>query len=114
MIKSNIIKYMKLHVLFLLFSLVSVLSKLASGVPFLSNRFLVYYCLALLLMFLYAIGWQFILKDFSLITAFSNKGIVIFWVLLWSKIFFNEKITLNHLIGGSIVILGIIMVNSDE
>ena len=62
---------------------------------------------------IYAIFWQQILKNFSLTTAFFNKAITIVWGMLLGLIFFKEKITINMIIGTIIVLIGIGLVVKD-
>ena len=39
--------------------------------------------------------------------AYANKGVVIVWGLVWSVVFFGEKLTVNNFIGASLIIVGI-------
>lgn len=102
--------YLLLHVLLFLYSLNGVFSKLASQEGFLSKKFIFYYGLTLLGLFIYAILWQQILKKISLTTAFANKGVVIIWGIIWGNLFFAENIKINKLLGIILIIIGIYMV----
>ena len=63
----------------------------------------------------YAVAWQQILKHFDLSTAFCNKAVTVIWGMVFGAIIFHEKITWNMIIGAVIVIVGVIMVvKSDE
>lgn len=68
----------------------------------------------LVLMAGYAFFWQKVLVKVPLNMAYLNKGSVIFWTLLWSALFFDEKITVMNVIGIAIVFAGIGMVNTNE
>lgn len=112
---SKIKNFIYLHILLLVFSFCSVFSKLAGTADFLSLKFCLFYGLSILILGVYAIFWQQILKKFSLTTAFINKSITIIWGILWGKIFFNETITITMLIGAVIVAVGVsLVVISDE
>ena len=65
-------------------------------------------------MFLYAVIWQQVIKHIDLTVAFANKGITVVWGLLIGKVFFGEEITIKKLIGVIILIVGIIIVVSEE
>jgi drug/metabolite transporter (DMT)-like permease len=54
------------------------------------------------------------LKKFSLFVAYSSKGIVILWGLIWAVLFFQEKIKINNIIGAVIIIIGIVLVSKNE
>jgi drug/metabolite transporter (DMT)-like permease len=108
-------KYLYLHLLLFMFSFCGVFSKLAAQNEFLSLKFCIFYGIAILILGIYAIFWQQILKKFTLTTAFLNKAITIVWGIIWGLIFFKEKITINMIIGAVIVICGVcLVVMSDE
>lgn len=110
---KRINKYVYLHLLLFLFSLCAVFSKLAAQNEFLSIEFCVFYGISILILGIYAILWQQILKKFTLTTAFFNKAITIIWGMLWGILFFKEKITINMIIGAIIVFIGIMLVVRD-
>lgn len=106
--------YFYLHCLFFLYSIISVISKTASQLQVFSPKFIILCLVALILLVIYAFFWQKILKKFSLVVALSNKGIVVFWVLLWSVIFFKENIKFNNILGALIIIIGITLVTKND
>lgn len=113
--KLKIKNFVFLHLLLFIFSFCSVFSKLAAQNQFLSLKFFIYYCIAILILGIYAIFWQQILKKFTLTTAFINKAVTIIWGILWGIIFFKEKISINMIIGAIIVFIGVsLVVLSDE
>lgn len=111
--KIKVNKYIYLHFLLLLYSFCGVFSKLASQNQFLSIKFCLFYGTSLLILGIYAIFWQQILKKFSLTTAFFNKAVTIIWGMIWGVMFFSEKITLNMIVGTIIVLIGIGLVVKD-
>ena len=74
---------------------------------------IIFYGVSILILGMYAILWQQILKRFSLTTAFFNKAITIIWGMLWGIIFFKEAITINMIIGAIIVLIGVGLVVKD-
>lgn len=113
--KYNIKIYIILHIMLFIFSFCGVFSKLAGNSKFLSFPFLIFYSISLLILFIYTILWQQILKKLPLITAFLNKSITIVWSMLWGVIFFKETITLKMIIGCIIVLFGVsLVVTSNE
>lgn len=104
---KKINNYIFLHILLLLFSFCGVFSKMASQYEFLSFKFCIYYFFSLLILGVYAILWQQILKRFSLTTAFFNRAVTIIWGMLWGVIFFSEKISINMIVGSIVVLFGI-------
>jgi len=106
--------YFYLHCLFFLYSLISVIAKTAAQLQMLSPKFITLCFVALILLIIYAFFWQKILKKFSLVVAISNKGIVVFWVFLWSVIFFEENIKFNNILGALIIIIGIMLVTKND
>lgn len=96
-------------------SISGLLSKKAAYEEFFSARWLMFYGGMLVIMFLYAIVWQQILKRLPLSVAYSNKPVGLAWGMLWGAIFFQEKITWNMILGALIVFGGIYMVvTADE
>lgn len=105
--------YAFLHILILLFSFSSVCSKLASGYEFLSFKFCLFYGLAILILGIYAILWQQVLKRFTLTTAFLNKAVTVVWGIVLGFLILGEGITLNMIIGAIIVLIGVGIVVQD-
>lgn len=98
-----------LHVLLLIYSLSGFFSKNASAQPFLSLPFCAFYAGMLLVLGIYAIGWQQILKHLPLTVAFANKAVTVIWGMLWGVLFFGEAITWQMVVGAIIVIAGVVL-----
>ena len=103
-----------LNILLLFFSLSGVLSKVASGQPFLSVKFILCYGTLLFIMFVYAIGWQQIIKRLPLTTAYANRAVTVVWGIVWGLVFFGEKISAGKIAGAVIVILGVLLYVTDK
>lgn len=106
--------YLFLHVCLLLYSIGGIFSKTASSKKFLSLEFIFFYGLFILVLFIYAVLWQQILKKFPLTVAFANKSVVIMWGILWGYLFFSETFRWGMILGATIIISGIYLVVSDD
>ena len=98
-----------LHVFLMVYSLSSVCSKMAANEPFLGIKFCLYYLAVIILLGVYAIGWQQIIKRMPLTVAFANKAVTVVWGIIWGLLFFQESISLKKLVGAALIILGIIL-----
>ena len=111
--KFDIKAFGLLHIILLLYSFCSVFSKIASQQEFMSFSFFLYYGLVILVLGVYAILWQQVLKKMPLTTAYSNKAVVTVWGMMWGSLFFAEKITWYMIIGSIIIFAGVVLVVSD-
>ena len=98
-----------LNILLMFFSLGGIFSKLASKQSFLSLKFILCYGSLLFIMFVYAIGWQQIIKRLPLTTAYANRAVTIVWGIIWGLLIFNEKLNVGKVIGAVIVIAGVLL-----
>ncbi|MEH2944998.1 transporter [Lachnospiraceae bacterium KK002] len=115
MIKQNKLKvYIELHILLFIYSLGAVCSKYAAQSEFLSAEFLFFYGLVLVVLAVYAILWQQILRKLPLVTAYANKAVTVIWGLMWGLLIFKETITVWKIIGAAIIIAGIYMVVTED
>lgn len=97
-----------------IYTLAGVMGKLASQNEFLSFRFILFYGLEILVLGIYALLWQQVIKRFDLSIAYANRALAIMWTLMWAALFFRETITLKNLIGGMIIIAGTMIVNTEQ
>lgn len=113
--KASVKSYILLHLLLFVMSLGGICSKLAGREPFLSLRFILLYGGLLTILFIYAIGWQQIIKRMPLTTAYLNKAVGLIWGTLWGILLFDETLTLRMVIGALVVLCGVILVvKADE
>ena len=112
--KVKIKQLVILQAIIMIYTLSSVVAKFASGEEFLTFKFIVFYGLEILILGIYAILWQQIIKKFDLSIAYANKAMSLLWSLLWAILFFKESITVKNVIGVIIVIIGTIIVNSED
>jgi len=112
--KTKIKNYIFLHACLLFYSIGAIFAKTASSKAFLSFEFILYYGLFLVVLFIYAILWQQILKRFPLTVAFANKAIVILWGIIWGCVFFGETFRWGMILGSIVIVTGIYLVVSDD
>lgn len=103
-----------LQAVFFIYSISSVVSKFASGKDFLSFGFLMFYGLDVMILGIYALIWQQVIKKFELSIAYANKAITLLWALVWGIVLFHEQITPGKVAGIVLVMIGIYVLNSGE
>lgn len=103
-----------LHILLVVYSISSVLSKFAGQFELLSPQFFLFYLIVLVLLCLYALGWQQVLKRMPLTQAFANKAITVVWGIIWGVLFFGETISLGKCIAALLIIFGILLFSHSE
>ncbi len=112
--KKNIGFFVLLHLCLLISSISGVCSKMAATQEKLSGV-IFWYGGVLLIMGIYAVAWQQILKRLPLTVAYANKPVSLIWGMLWGSVLFQEKITWNMILGAGIIFAGIyLVVTGDE
>lgn len=96
-----------LHVLLVLYSCSGILSKVASGYPFLSLEFVLCYAGIIALLGLYAICWQQVIKKIPLTTAYANRAVTVVWGMIWGVVIFAEQLSVLQVVGGVVVLAGV-------
>ena len=107
--ENKLIYFAILHILLLVYSCGGIFSKLASFEPFLSLRFCLLYGGLIIVLGIYAVFWQQIIKKLPLTIAYANKAVGIIWSLMWGVVFFDEMISWRKILGALIVIVGIVL-----
>lgn len=107
--KKSIAAFIALHSMVALYSVCGIFSKKAAQYSFMSIRFCVFYALMIMILFIYAIGWQQVIKHIELTAAYSAKAAAVIWGVLWGMLFFHEKLTLLRVIGIVLVSAGLII-----
>ena len=98
----------------MLYSSGGIFSKLAGAEPFLSWGFCIFYGIVIVLLGIYAIGWQQIIKRMPLTTAFANKAVCTLWTLLFGRLLFGESLTWGKALGILVVLIGVLLVVTDH
>ena len=97
-----------LHLLLALYSVTNIFSKLASEQDFLSWQFVLYYGCVLLILAIYAVGWQQAIKRMPLTTAYANKAVTVVWGIVFGVLIFGETITFGKLAGAALIVAGVV------
>ena len=63
----------------------------------------------LVILFIYAIGWQQILKRLSLSMAFANKAVTVIWGMVWGFFIFGESVSALNIWGAAMVVVGVVL-----
>jgi len=112
--KTKLKEIFILQIVIAIYTLSTVFAKFASGQEFMSFKFILYYGLEMLILAVYAVVWQQLIKKFEISVAYANKAMGLLWSIVWAILIFNETITIKNVIGVVIVIVGTIIVNSED
>lgn len=103
-----------LQAVFLVYSIYSVVAKFASSKETFSLDFILIFGIGVLILGVYAILWQQVIKRFELSVAYANKAITLLWAIVWGILIFNEKITFGKVAGIILVMAGIFILNGGK
>lgn len=112
--KISIKNIIVLQVVVVVYTLSSVVAKFATGKELFSFSFFLFYGLEIVILGIYAILWQQMIKRFDLSVAYANRAMAILWSAVWAVILFHEALGIKQLLGIGFVVLGTIIVNSDQ
>lgn len=112
--KLTIFSIISLIVINLLYACVSIFTKLASQQEFMSWGYVLAFAGAVMVMGVYAMLWQQVLKRIELSVAYMFKGTSIIFVMLLAYLLFGEQITWNNILGAIIIIAGIVLFAYDS
>ena len=69
---------------------------------------------AVMMMGVYAVLWQQVLKRIELSVAYMFKGTSLIFVMLLAHVLFAEQITWNNIVGAILIIVGIALYAKGE
>ncbi len=95
----------------IVYTFAGVAGKAASEHSALSKGFILFYGIELMILGVYAVLWQQLIKKFDLSVAYANRSVALLWSMLWAFVFFNEDITFFNILGALIVVGGTLIVN---
>lgn len=114
--KTSISHLLLLHGTLLLYVFASVFAKYAGNA--LNQKAmplaLLFLFLEFLFLFIYSYLWQQVLKRMPLNFAYTNKAICTIWTVIFAIFCFGESLTLQKGIGIFIVLVGVLLVVSDN
>ena len=102
-----------LQAVVVIYTLSSVVAKIATGSELFSFSFFLFYGLEIAILGVYAILWQQMIKRFELSIAYANRAMALLWSALWAVLLFRESLGTKQVIGIALVILGTVIVNAD-
>lgn len=104
-----------LQIALFVYSSSGIFSKSASQFEVMSIPFLLCYGAMILILGIYAILWQQIIKHLPLTLAFSNKAVTIVWGMFLGAIIYKEVFSIKQIVGAIIIIIGVISyMNADK
>jgi len=102
--------YVILFANFVLYSFCLVMASWAGRFSFISFSALWRYAVGFIILGIYAIVWQQILKYIPLTVAYACRSVTVLLGMLWSVVFFADTITMQMGIGATLVICGVVLV----
>lgn len=106
--------YLILHFLFIIYACNTVLGRMAAPYTWDDWHRYAYLGGVLFLLGIYAIGWQIILKKFTLGVAYANRSMVVIWGILLAWLCLDEPLSRTLLLGAGFIVSGILLVSSEE
>ena len=107
--RGKIFWFLILHIALLIYSMTGLFSKNASMHPFLSIPFILFYAGMVMILGIYAILWQQVIKHLPLTTAYVNKAITVVWGVLLGIVFFKERISALQVCACAVIIAGTVL-----
>lgn len=96
----------------LLYTVSSVMSKEASASGGNMLRFLFFFGMEFVILGVYAILWQQMIKRFELSVAYANRSMAVVWSMVWAVVFFHDTITVQNVLGIILVVAGTWIINT--
>jgi drug/metabolite transporter (DMT)-like permease len=103
-----------LQAVVVIYTLSIVVAKFATGQELFSFSFFLFYGLEIVILGVYAILWQQMIKRFDLSVAYANRAMALLWSAVWAIVLFRDTLALKQVIGIAFVALGTVIVNSDH
>jgi drug/metabolite transporter (DMT)-like permease len=101
-----------LQLVVIIYSTANIIAKIAAGS--IGIWFFLCFGLEFVVLAIYAVLWQQMIKKFDLSIAYANRAMEIFWSLVWAVLLFHNQITIPKLVGVVLVVIGIFIINSDQ
>lgn len=111
---KKIMNIVQLQGVIIIYTISSVMSKKASASNGNLLHFLFFFGMEFVILGIYALLWQQMIKRFELSVAYANRSMAVFWSIIWAVVFFHDEITMKNVIGVLLVILGNIIINSEQ
>lgn len=110
----NGFRYFLLFFSVAIYSCCSLCNKFASQYDLLSWNFIFLYGCSIMILAVYAVLWQQVLKRFELSVAYAAKPFSTLLSMVWGVVLFQETVTWNMLLGAVIIMIGMQVVVRDH
>lgn len=98
----------------IIYTISSVMSKEASASGDDLLRFLFFFGMEFVILGVYAILWQQMIKRFELSVAYANRSMAVVWSMVWAVLFFHDTITVKNITGVALVVAGTLIINTEK
>lgn len=112
--KKNIYNFILLHISIFVYSMVGLFSKSAAKYSFLSWDYIKYYLGVIIVLGIYALLWQQVIKKVPLNVAYANKAISVIWGLIWGIVIWNDAFRFGQAIGIIFIVIGVFLVGYEH
>ena len=107
--KPTWVWFVLLHAALLIYATSGIFSKKAARAPFMSMNFILFYGGMLMVLVIYAVLWQQVIKHLPVTTAFANKAVAVVWGIVLGRIFFQEQVSRRQIVAAAIIIAGAVL-----
>ena len=111
--KISIKDLLFLQIVIMIYTGSSIAAKFAANQELLSLKFCLFYGIEIVILGIYAVLWQQIIKRFELSVAYANRAMLLVWSMLWAVLIFHDEITPQNVVGVLFVIVGTMIINLD-
>lgn len=110
--KTTLKDILILQAVVMVYTFAGVIGKLAAGQE--TAGFLLLYGVEIIVLGVYALLWQQMIRKFELSVAYANRAVALVWSLLWAVLIFQEQLTIKKIAGVAFVIAGAAIVNGGK
>lgn len=100
-----------LQMIVIIYTMNGVVAKIGASQEISLIRFVCFYSAQVMILGIYAILWQQMIRKFELTVAYANRAMALIWSAIWAVLIFHENISAKNIIGILLVIAGTIAVN---
>ncbi|MBR1707617.1 MAG: EamA family transporter [Clostridia bacterium] len=111
--KASIMDIVFIQASVIIYTLSGVAGKFASQYDFFTFEFILCYGIEIIILGVYAILWQQIIKKYDLSVTYANRSVALLWSMAWAVLLFHETVTLKNIVGVVFVIIGTMIVNGE-
>ena len=98
----------------IIYTISGVMSKQASASGGDIGRFMFFFGMEFLMLGVYAVLWQQMIKRFELSAAYANRSMALVWSMVWAAVYFGNTITVKNITGVLLIVAGIVIINTGK